>query len=71
MHLNIDDLGARYETVTVDITDMFGKRVLASTIATQGTNLNTVLHLTDMAAGLYVVNVTAGDKVHTQRLVIQ
>ncbi len=59
VHLTIDDLGASFETVTVDITDMFGKRVVARTIATQGSSLNSTIDMAGVASGLYVVTVTA------------
>jgi hypothetical protein len=67
----IDDLGGSYEHVSLDITDMFGKRVVASTIPVQGTNLNTVMDLNDLASGMYLVTVTTGDRAFVQRLVIQ
>jgi hypothetical protein len=67
----IDDLGGSYEHVSLDITDMFGKRVVASTIPVQGTNLNTVMDLNDLASGMYLVTVTTGDRTFVQRLVIQ
>ncbi len=58
--------------VTVDIYDGFGKRVMASNLPVQDGFLNTVLNLsTDMAAGLYMVNITAGETTRTERLVIQ
>ncbi|MBK9149455.1 MAG: T9SS type A sorting domain-containing protein [Flavobacteriales bacterium] len=65
--------------VSVDILDAFGKRVSLPTgqagtraIATQGGFFNTVITLKgELAAGLYLVNIIAGDKVYTERLVIQ
>jgi len=40
-------------------------------IPTQGDRLNTVLDLQgDLATGMYLVNITAGDKRYTERLVI-
>jgi hypothetical protein len=59
-------------TVTVDIFDLFGKRVSARTIAVAGGNVNTNIELNgELAAGMYLVNVTAGETVYTERLVIQ
>jgi hypothetical protein len=71
LRLSIEDLGATYTTANVDITDLFGKRVMAQTIAVQGNTLNTVLELTDMAAGMYMVNVTVGEKTYMKRLMVQ
>jgi hypothetical protein len=59
-------------TVTVDIYDLFGKRVSARTVAVAGSNVNTTLDLNgELAAGMYLVNITAGDTTYTERLVIQ
>jgi hypothetical protein len=59
-------------TVNVDIFDLFGKRVSARTIAVNDGMINTVLDLNgEFAAGMYLVNITAGETVYTERLVIQ
>ncbi len=59
-------------TVSVDIYDLTGKRVMARTIPVQDGFVNTNVELgSQLAGGLYMVNVTAGDKAYTERLVIQ
>jgi hypothetical protein len=59
-------------TVSVDIYDRTGARVSARTIAVAGGNVNTVIDLNgDLAAGMYLVNITAGKTSYTERLVIQ
>jgi hypothetical protein len=59
-------------TVSVDIYDLTGKRMSARTIAVADGNVNTVLNLNgELAAGMYVVNITAGETLYTERLVIQ
>ena len=59
-------------TVSVDIFDLYGKRVGARTIVVADGNVNTVLDLNGaLAAGMYVVNITAGTDSYTERLVIQ
>jgi len=59
-------------TVNVDIFDMTGKRVMARTITVQDGFVNTNMELNgELAAGLSVVNITAGTKAYTERLVIQ
>ncbi|MBK9418403.1 MAG: T9SS type A sorting domain-containing protein [Flavobacteriales bacterium] len=59
-------------TVSVDIFDLYGKRVSARTIVVADGNVNTVLDLNGaLAAGMYVVNITAGTDSYTERLVIQ
>ncbi|MBL7938885.1 MAG: T9SS type A sorting domain-containing protein [Flavobacteriales bacterium] len=61
------------ETITVDIFDMTGKRLSARTIAVQdGALVNQALDLNgELAGGLYLVNITAGEKTYSERLVIQ
>jgi hypothetical protein len=72
LFLNMSSFSQTVSLVTVDIYDGFGKRVMTNTLPVQDGFLNTVLDLsTDMAAGLYMVNVTAGDITRTERLLIQ
>ena len=69
IHLNGTD--PDITTVALDITDLFGKRVMTSTLAVQDGELNTVLSLrNDLADGLYIVTLTAGERVFNERLVI-
>jgi hypothetical protein len=59
-------------TVSVDIYDLTGKRMSARTIAVSDGNVNTTLDLNgELAAGMYLVNVIAGNTTYTERLVIQ
>jgi hypothetical protein len=72
LNLSISAVEEGVNTVSVDIFDLFGKRVSARTIAVNDGMINTVLDLNgELAAGLYLVNITAGDTVYTERLVIQ
>jgi len=78
--LSLSEVSADVRTVTVDIYDLSGKRIVARTIAVQASSsrsggngyFNTALELNgDLAGGMYMVNITAGDKTYTERLVIQ
>ncbi len=70
--INLTQVEEGVNTVSVDIYDGFGKRVAARTIAVQDGFVNTVLELNgELATGMYLVNITAGSTVHTERLVIQ
>ncbi|MBL0128727.1 MAG: T9SS type A sorting domain-containing protein [Flavobacteriales bacterium] len=72
LFLSLDEIQEGVETVSVDIYDAFGKRVSARTITVNDGFINTVLELNgELASGLYVVNITAGNAVYTERLVIQ
>ena len=68
----VDGIADADQRITVDIYDAFGKRVSARTIAVQDGFLNTVLDLNgELANGVYMVNIAAGAKTCTERLVIQ
>ncbi|MCB0769700.1 MAG: lamin tail domain-containing protein [Flavobacteriales bacterium] len=72
LFINLTELAPELSTVSVDIYDLTGKRITARTIAVQDGYINTTLDLNgDVASGLYMVNITAGDKTYTERLVIQ
>ncbi|MBS1581307.1 MAG: lamin tail domain-containing protein, partial [Bacteroidetes bacterium] len=72
LYLSMDAFNKPVDLVTVDITDMFGKRVMSETIAVSGGNLNTVLQLHDrLSGGVYIVDLTAGEQTISKRLVIQ
>jgi hypothetical protein len=68
--LNIDVIDETVETISVDFYDLAGHRAVARIIPTQGASLNTQLELNGLAAGVYIVHITAGDKVYTERLVV-
>ena len=72
LFLRIDQVKQGLGTVSVDILDTFGKRVSSSTVAASEGVVNTVIDLRgELAAGMYLVNVTAGNDTFTERLVIQ
>jgi hypothetical protein len=72
LFISLTELGAEVSTVNVDIYDMTGKRVAAHTIAVAEGFLNTALDLNgEVASGLYMVNITAGEHTYNERLVIQ
>ena len=72
LYMTIAELGAEVATTQVDIYDLTGQRVIGRSIATQASNLNSVIELDEqLAPGLYMVIVTAGEVSFTQRLVIQ
>ncbi|MFN9324671.1 MAG: T9SS type A sorting domain-containing protein, partial [Flavobacteriales bacterium] len=57
-------------TVSVDIYDLTGAMVSSRTIVVNDGMVYQVLELKEMASGLYMVNITAGDQRYTERLVI-
>jgi hypothetical protein len=72
LFLSVNNVEEGVNTVNVDIFDMAGKRVMARTIAVQDGFVNSVLDLEyELANGIYLVNITAGSKAYTERLIIQ
>lgn len=70
--VSITELGADMNAIALDIYDMTGTHVSARTISVQDGFVNTAVELNgDLAGGFYVVNITAGDKTFSERLVIQ
>jgi subtilisin-like proprotein convertase family protein len=69
--ISLSEVAQGVETIAVDIHDLFGKRVSAQVLATQGDHVYTVMPLpADMASGVYTVSILAGEQRFTQRLVI-
>jgi subtilisin-like proprotein convertase family protein len=72
VNLVLDHADTEATTAHVDIYDLTGHKVSGRTIALSGGTLRTVIALDGgLAKGLYLVSVTIGETVHTQRLVIQ
>ncbi|HPF91444.1 MAG TPA: GEVED domain-containing protein, partial [Flavobacteriales bacterium] len=72
LFLNLSKVQEGVNTVNVDVYDLTGKRVMARTIAVQDGFVKTNLELNgDLSGGMYMVNITSGDKTYTERLVIQ
>jgi len=59
-------------TMSFDMYDLSGKRVLSRTLVAQDGMLNATVAVNgELANGMYMVHVTAGEYVHTERVVIQ
>jgi hypothetical protein len=72
LNCSISAIEEGVNTVSMDIYDLTGKRMSARTLAVADGNVNTVIDLAgELAAGMYLVNITAGERVYTERLVIQ
>ena len=59
------------ERMDIDVMDLFGKRVMAEQIAAPGGAFVHTVDLSDLAPGVYMVNVRVGERLYTQRLVRQ
>lgn len=73
VNLSITGLSGTEHDVEIDVYDMFGKRVHSRSIGTEGaTELRAVLDLgNSLASGMYMVDITMGDRHSVQRLSIQ
>jgi hypothetical protein len=72
LFINLSNLDVAVEQVGVEFYDIYGKQVLSRQIVAQDGNLNSVIDLTgDMSSGVYLMRVTAGTSMTTERIVIQ
>ena len=69
VQVRIDGMNAAEQTITVDVYDLFGKRVQAEKYGNSGEVFNTVLDIDQsVARGVYLVNITVNGQVTTRRL---
>lgn len=72
LFISLSEVAAEVNTVSMDIYDMTGKRVTARTMPAQDGQLKAALGLKgELSSGMYLVNITAGDRTYTERLVVQ
>jgi hypothetical protein len=72
MNVSLTEFDATVNVVTMDVTDVFGKLVSTRTLPVQDGYLNTAISFErELAPGLYLVNLQAGEHRYTERLVIQ
>jgi len=72
LFVSMTDINTTNSTVTMDVYDMTGKRVVARTIAVQDGFVNQAVELNgELASGLYLVNFTVDDQTFSERLVVQ
>ena len=71
VNLNIDGFVDAEQNITVDIQDIYGKQVFAKEFGNSGERFNTILNLnSDIASGVYMVNITVNGERTVQRLSI-
>jgi hypothetical protein len=71
VNLNIEGIQDADQQITVDIQDIYGKQVFAKEFGNSGERFNTILNLSsDIASGVYMVNITVNGKNTVQRLSI-
>lgn len=71
VRIELGGIDPELTVASLDITDLFGKRVWSTTLPLQDGVLNTSLTLPgDLAGGLYVATIVAGEQLFTERLMI-
>jgi hypothetical protein len=71
VNLSIDGIQDADQQITVDIQDIYGKQVLAKEFGNSGERFNTIMDLpSDIANGIYMVNITVNGKNTVKRLSI-
>ncbi len=72
LNVTLSGVAEDMNTVSLDIFDLSGKRIITRTLGVQDGFVNQVVDLNgEISTGMYMVKVTAGDQVYTERLVIQ
>ena len=72
LNFSLSTVAAGVERVSMDIFDLSGKRVSSRVLPVNAGAVNTVIDLKgELAAGMYLVNITAGERVYTERLMVQ
>lgn len=73
VNIELDGITSDVHDVRIVVLDLYGKVVLDQVVLTEGASgLRTSLQLgSDVASGVYMVNVTAGDKTLNQRLMVE
>ena len=62
--------GVQSETINLDILDITGKTVQSEQITVSNGTVNTVVAISDLASGMYMVNLMIDGKLQTERLVV-
>ncbi len=71
VNLSIDGIQDADQNITVDIQDIYGKKVFAKEFGNSGERFTTILDLpSDIASGVYMVNITVNGQTTVQRLSI-
>lgn len=71
VHFILNGMDPELTTVTLDITDLFGKHVMSTMLPVNDGESRTVLSLKDdLSNGIYVVNIRAGNEVTSTRFAL-
>jgi Secretion system C-terminal sorting domain len=72
LNVTMAGLSEELTTAQVDVFDLFGKRIISRTVVVGEGSFATTLPLeNELTSGLYLVTITAGSEVRTERLIVQ
>ena len=72
LNINITEVGKDVTSIGVEMYDLHGRKVYSNMVPAQAGTFNTTLDLNgDLSNGVYLMRVTTGEQVITQRMVIQ
>ena len=72
VYMQLTDLDEQATSVTLDVYDMFGKRLRNEQFTVEGGVFNYGMELgQEFSSGMYLFTLTVGDQVYTQRLIRQ
>jgi hypothetical protein len=70
--LVLSSFDSSVNTIQVDVNDIYGKFITRRNIAVQDGHMNTVLSFEkELAPGMYLLNLQAGDQRFTERMIVQ
>jgi hypothetical protein len=70
--MNLSNLSQEQQEVMVEIYDLYGKKVHAEILGNNGSQMNAVIQLPELASGIYTVNVVVNEvRVGAKKLVVQ
>ena len=70
VQLMLTDLVDEEQNITIDVFDLFGKRVMAKEYGNSGSVFNTIMDVDDLAAGTYMVHITINEETLVERLMV-
>jgi len=70
--INLSNLSQEQQEVMVEIYDLYGKKVHAEILGNNGSQMNAVIQLPELASGIYTVNVVVNEeRIGAKKLVVR
>jgi hypothetical protein len=70
--MNLSNLSQEQQEVMVEVYDLYGKKIHAEILGNNGSQMNAVIRLPELASGIYTVNVVVNEeRVGAKKLVVQ